>query len=181
MILLNQMKNFFKQKNNGRKVLSEAKGYAVLELLFYISLFVVLSLVVIDAMITMARSFKETAIQAELVQSGTIIERISREIRSSYDINSISTTDLVLNTTDSGGVNKTVEFLLSGSNLQLLENSILTGNLNTPNIVITALTFTQITTAKGKAVKVSLTLRSTNDKLARTQDFYDTVVLRGNY
>lgn len=161
-------------KNNKR-------GYAVLELLFYIAFFVTLSLVVIEAMITMARSFKETALQAELVQSGTIIERISREIRSSYDINSISATNLVLNTTDGVGANKTVEFLFSGSNLQLLENSILTGNLNTSNIVITALTFTQITTAKGKAVKVSLTLRSINDKLARIQNFYDTVVLRGNY
>ena len=156
-------------------------GYAVLELLFYISLFIVLSLVVINSMIIMAKSFQETAIQAELVQSETIMERMIREIRSSYDINSISATDLILNTTDGDGANKTVEFLLSGSNLQLLENNILTGNLNTPHIVVTALTFTQIITARGKAIKIFLTIRSTNDILARTQDFYDTVVLRGNY
>lgn len=156
-------------------------GYAILELLFYISLFAVLSLLVINAMITMARSFKETTIQAELVQSGTIMERMSREIRQAYDIGAISSSDITLNTKDDAGANKTVEFLLFGTNVQLLENTVFTGDLNTPNIVVTALIFTQITTVQGKAVKVFLTVRSTNDTLARTQDFYDTVVLRGSY
>lgn len=163
------------------KISQQKSGYAILELLFYIIFFSILSLVVINAMVTMTRSFRETAIQAELVQSGVIMERISREIRASYDISSISASDLNLNTKDDAGANKTVEFLLSGSNIQFLENSVLTGNLNTPNIVVTGLTFTQVTTVKGKAVKILLTVKSNNDKLNRTQDFYDTVVLRGDY
>ncbi|MEI6280772.1 MAG: hypothetical protein WCP17_02110 [bacterium] len=157
------------------------QGYAVIELIFYIALFVLLSLVVINAMITMAKSFKETTLQAELEQSGAIMEKMVREIRASYDIGSITTNDLVLNTKDNNGVNKTVEFLLSGSDIAFKENNVLTGNLNTPNIVVTAINFTQITTTKGKAVKVFLTVRSSNDALARTQDFYDTVTLRGSY
>ncbi len=156
-------------------------GYAILELLFYIAFFAVLSLVVINAMIVMAGSFRETAIQTELAQSGFIMERMGREIRGSYDISSISATDLKLNAKDDAGANKTVEFLLSGFNLELIENSVLTGNLNTPNIKVTSLTFTQITTTKGKAVKILLTVQSTNDALGRTQNFYDTAVLRGIY
>jgi len=156
-------------------------GYALLELIFYISLFVILSTVVINAMFTMAKSFKETALQAEWMQGGTIMERISREIRQAYDINSISPSDLKLNTKDIYGSNKIVEFLLSSSNVQLLENNIFIGNLNTPKIVVTGITFTQITTAKGKAVKIILTIKSANDTLGRTQDFYDTIVLRGDY
>jgi type II secretory pathway pseudopilin PulG len=163
------------------KIIKKRDGYAILELLFYIAFFSILSLVVINAMITMARSFRETAIQTQLVQSGTIMERMSREIRAAYDINSIGASDLKLNTKDSGGANKTVEFLLSGSNLQLLENNILTGNLNTSNIMIAGLAFTQITTVKGKAVKIFLTVKSSDDALGRNQDFYDTIVLRGSY
>ncbi|TSC78051.1 MAG: Uncharacterized protein G01um101424_185 [Parcubacteria group bacterium Gr01-1014_24] len=163
------------------KTKSYKRGYAILELLFYIAFFSVLSLVVINAMITMARSFRENAIQMELMQNGVIMEKISREIRPAYGINSISLSNLKLNTKDNLGAEKTVEFLLSGSNLQLLENNILTGNLNTPNIVVTGLTFTQITTVKGKAVKILLTVKSVNDALGRTQDFYDTIVLRGSY
>lgn len=156
-------------------------GYSVIELLFYIALFAILTITVINVMITMAKAFRETAIQAELVQSGNIMERISREVRQAYDISSISSTDLKLSTKDSGGANKTVEFLLSSTNLQLLENSVFTGNLNTPNVKVTSLTFTQITTVKGKAVKIALTVKSNNDALGRTQDFYDTIVLRGDY
>ena len=157
------------------------KGYAVLELLFYIALFAVLSLVVINSMIVMVKAFKETNIKTELIESASVMERMSREVRQAYDINSINATDLKLNTKDNSGNNKTVEFLLSGSNIKFLENDVLTGNLNSSTIAITALAFTQINTNKGKAVKISLTLISTNDTLSRAVDFYDTVVLRGAY
>src|SRR3989344_7973136 len=158
------------------KIENYKRGYAILELLFYVVFFSILSVVVINAMITMARVFRETAVYAELMQAGTIMEKIGREIRTSYDISSISASDLALNTTDSIGANKTVRFLLSGANLQFFENTVLTGNLNTPNIAITGLTFTQITTTKGKAVKVYLTLKSDNDSLGRLSYLYDTIV-----
>jgi hypothetical protein len=167
--------------NSIRSKIKKENGYAILELLFYISFFAVLSIVVIDSMIIMTRAFRETTLQAEFIQSGSIMEKISREIRQAYGINSITGSSLKLDTTTDAGVNKTVTFSLSGANLQFLENDVLTGNLNTPNITVTGATFTQITTAKGKAVKVLLTVRSTNDVLNRTVDFYDTVVLRGSY
>ena len=158
------------------RALSGERGYAILELLFYIALFSILSLVVIEAMITMAQSFKETAIQAELAQSGTIMERMSREIRQANNISSISATDLVLNI-GSG----TSEFKFISSNIQFWQNGSSVGNLNSLNIVVTGLTFTQIITTKGKAVKIALSVRSSNDSAARIFDFYDTIVLRGAY
>ena len=165
-----------------RKKDKKKNGYALLELLFYVAFFVTFSLIVINAMIVMTKSFRETSIQGELVQSGAILERISREIKQAYGIDPASTADdLKLNTKNDAGANKTVEFLLSGSNLQLLENSVLIGNLNAPNIIVTGLTFTQITTVKGKAIKIVLSIRSSNDSSARVQYFYDTVVLRGSY
>jgi competence protein ComGC len=172
------MKNL---KINKKNKVRNKNGYAVLELLFYISLLSVLCLLVISAMVTMAKSFKETSIYGELVQSGTIMERMSREIKASYEVSSISANDLKLNTKDIADVNKTIEFVLSGTDIHFLENDVLTGNLNTPNIIVTGLTFTQITTTKGKAIKIILSARSSNDKLDRVQNFYNTIVLRNNY
>ena len=149
-------------------------GYALLELLFYISFFAVLTIVVINAMIIMARSFKETTIQAEFVQSGTIMERMSREIRQAASASVVSATDLKLDTNRIG-------FNLSGADIQLLENGTLTGTLNAPNITVTALAFTSITTAKSKAVRIVLTLKADDDASGRLVNFYDTVVLRGSY
>lgn len=164
-----------------KKNLKTNRGVSLIETLFYIVLFTLLSIVVINAMITMMKSFKETSIQRELAQSGTIMEIISREIKKAYDISSLSSTDLVLNTKDESNNNKTVEFVLSGSNLLFKENNVLTGNLNVPNITITGLTFTQIITTKGKAVKITLSVRSKGDATPNTENFYDTLVLRGNY
>lgn len=157
------------------------RGYAILELLFYISFFVLLSLVVINAMITMTQSFRESETQTALIRSGSIMERMSREIRQADSISLITASSLKLNTTDSAGDPKTIEFLLSGTNVQLLENNVLTGNLNSPNITVTGLNFTQITTVNGTAVKIILTVQSINDKYNRSVDFYNTVVLRGSY
>ena len=156
------------------------QGFAILELLFYIAFLAVLSLLVINAMMTMSRSFKETSIQGELTQSGTIMERISREIRQANDINLIDAHSLILNT----GVNETIEFKFVNPDIELWENNgsnVFIGNLNSPNIEITSLTFTPITTAKSKSIKVALSLHSNNDSLARNQDFYNTIVLRGSY
>ncbi len=158
-----------------------SRGYVLLETIFYVIIFAVLSIAVINSMITMVKAFKETTIQSELMQGGNVMERLSREIRQAYSINSISTNDLKLNSTDNGGANKTIEFALTGSNIALTENNTLTGNLNTPNIAVTGLTFTQINTAKGVAIKISLTVKSNHDSQNRNESFYDTVVLRGAY
>lgn len=157
------------------------KGYAIVELLFYFAFFAVLSLVVIEAMIVMSKSFKETLVQGQWMQGTNILERMSREIRAANDMHIIGSNDLTLNTTDEAGEDKTIQFLLSNNNLAFLENGVLTGNLNSTNVVVTGLTFTEITTAVGKAVKIVLTVRSTDDLLNRTQTFYNTVVLRGIY
>ena len=163
------------------KMLKINRGYSLVEILFYIAIFSMLALVIISSLISMTKSFRATTIQADLVQSSAIMERISREVRQAYGINSISASDLKLNTKDELDNNKTVRFALSGSNVQLFENDIFTGNLNTPNIEITTLSFTEITTLNGKAVKISLSARSARDTSGRIEDFYDTVVLRGDY
>ena len=156
-------------------------GYATLELLFYIAFFVLLSLVVIDAMMVMAKSFKETSIQAELLQSGTIMEGISRELRQANDF-SFASNVLTVNTEDDSGNPKTITYALSNSRIQITDSVAGSlGNLNTPNIAVMNFNLVTITTAKGKAAEISLTVKSNNDRLERTADFNNTVVLRGSY
>ena len=93
-------------------------------------------------MIAMAESFKKLLSRrtgAERNHHGKYLEITA------YGVSSISVGDLNLDATDAGA-NKTVEFT-SGSNINFRKRS-LTGNLNTPKIAVTGLTFTQITTAK---------------------------------
>ncbi|MDQ3076112.1 MAG: prepilin-type N-terminal cleavage/methylation domain-containing protein [bacterium] len=177
------IKNF---KNIILKIKKTNRGVSLVELLFYIAVFSVLFLVVINSMIFMTRSFRETVINTDLTQSANIMERMSREIRSASAINTLSSTSLKL---DIVGINPTpgspesgVRFTLSGTNIELYDGSnALIGNLNSPNISVTALNFTQISTSEGSAVKVFMTVKSKRYNSVRTENFYDTVVLRGSY
>ena len=165
------------------KKIKTNKGYTLIEMLFYIVLFAMLSAVAINSLIVMMRSFKEVGIQREIAQGGEIMERISREIREADKINSVVDVngDLKLDTKDDAGADKLVEFVLTNSNIRLLENGNYTGDLNSPNVKVGALTFNQINTTKGEALKVFLTISSKKDSQNRSYQYYDTVVLRGNY
>ena len=109
------------------------------------------------------------------------MEKITREIRQSSGINAISASSLTLDTLDDGGQDKTVEFLLVGTNIQLIENGKSSGNLNATNVSILDLNFTQITTQEGIAVKIFLEISSNDDPTSRSEKFYNTAVLRGSY
>jgi type II secretory pathway pseudopilin PulG len=169
------------KKDRGLTRRSTTEGYSLIEMLFYISLVSILTIAVVSSLVVMTKAFRETSIQGDFVESASMMERISREVRQAYGINSIGASDLKLNTKDEVGTNKTVRFVLSSSNVQLYENDVLTGNLNTSVVQVTALSFIQITTPVGTGVKIILSVRSTRDPGARVEDFYSTVVLRGDY
>lgn len=158
------------------------RGTSIIETLFYIVLFTILSFAIISALMTMMKSFKDVSIQRELASSGTVMEAISREIKKANGINSLPPpyNDLTLNTKDDSGNAKTVQFVLSGTDVLFKENNILTGNLNSPNINISNLSFVEINLADGKAIKISFSVSSKSDS-SRVENYYDTVVLRGSY
>lgn len=160
---------------------NKKRGYAILELIFYVSFFAVLSIAVISSMLTMSRSFKETAVFLKASRGAEIIERMVRETRNANTINTISATSLKLNTTNEAGVATTMEFTLAGTDIELRENNSLVGDLDAPNIIVESLSFTEIITTAGKAVKMQLSISLADDPSSRMFDFYDTVVLRGNY
>lgn len=168
---------YFFQKN---KKYTE-RGYSLVEVLFYVSLFAILILAVINSLVTMTKAFREVSIQTDLTNSHFILERISRETRRAFGINTISANNLKLNTKDDIGNNETVHFVFTGFNLQFFKNDVFIGNLNNTNIEVTAVSFIEITTTVGKAIKISISVRSTKDVFSRVENFYDTVVLRGDY
>lgn len=157
------------------------KGFTLIEMLFYVALFSVVSLILIKAIITMVGSFRETQITSDINQANQIIERVSREIRQADGINTISGSNLKLDTTDASGNPATITFTLSGTNLELRENDVLIGNLNSTNVAVNSLSFTQITTTQSTAVKLTMTVQSNRYGSTRTANFYDTLVLRGSY
>lgn len=195
------MKKYLTLKNN--------KGYGLMELIFYVSVFAVVFLVIINSIIVMVSSFKEIAVNTDLVQSAQIMERISREAKlaKSYKIynNSIESStigDKIEFTSDESGSDRTVQFYLK-DNTNSLHDIVFsqdlptstTQDLNSKTIDIVSLKFEktyimvegedptseEITSMKNKSFRVVLTVSSRRFGIVRTATFYDTIVLRGKY
>ena len=104
-------KEYINKKNNvifkkGPPDVALAKaGFSIAEIIIYLAIFTMVSILVINSFITITKSFTTTHTNRDLLESGiTSMERMSREIRqaSSIDLagSSLSTGILQLNSTD---------------------------------------------------------------------------------
>lgn len=164
----------------------------MVEMVIYVAFFAVLSVLTINATIMVMRSFYMLRITQSISQSATTaLERMSREIRNAYEIdtaNSTLTTSpgrLTLLTKDDIGALTTVEFYVSGSKLNMKLGGVDKGPLVTKTVTVTNLVFRSITTTNAsttisKAVKIEMTLQDSRSSIVKSVKFYDTIVLRGS-
>lgn len=162
------------------------KGFSLVEMIIYIAFFAVLSLVAMQATLTIMRSFYVIRLTQTINQSATVaLERMSREIRNAYDVDDVASVfgvnpgSLTLRTEDASGANTTIEFFVSNNQLRIREGGVDKGVLLAKNVTVTNLVFRDITTLHSRAVKIEMTLRNTRAGDTRDLVLYDTIVLRG--
>ncbi|HEY0980358.1 MAG TPA: prepilin-type N-terminal cleavage/methylation domain-containing protein [Candidatus Paceibacterota bacterium] len=158
------------------KIKNTNKGYSLLELLVYVALFAMISVLLVHSLVVLMRTYASAQGFRRLQNNGElIIERITREVR---DAESISTGTFGTHpgtlTLASGG--DTVAFAVSNGAATITENST-TGILSTSQVAVTNMVFRRITTPVGEGVKVELTLTATGGVI-RTASFYSTALLR---
>jgi Tfp pilus assembly protein PilE len=174
-------------KNTQKIKTKETKrGYTLLEFILYIGILSIFSTVTVNAIIIMNKKFRVMKTQTELMQGGVIMDRISREIKKASGVNLLTSDSLELKTYDNNRADKIVKFYFSSINhsIEIFENGISVGNLNSSNIEVIDLNFTKIIVANRPeegAVKLILTLKHKGDLQNRQEKFYNTVVLRGSY
>jgi type II secretory pathway pseudopilin PulG len=164
-----------------KKIKKTNSGYSLLETVFYVALFAILSIALLQVMINMTGAFMETIITRNLMQGSSIMENISRELRqaSNFVLNGNQT----ILTIKTNGSTKTVTYTYASPNITV-QDSILgnLGNLNTPNVSVTSFSITPLSTPKSQAARISLTVRANSDATGQSSaDFKNTVVLRGDY
>lgn len=165
--------------NNNNK-----KAFSLVEIVIYIAIFTALSIVVINSFIIVLSSFSTIRSNHDLLNSGSIaMEKITREIRQadSVDIPNSTSEILQLNSTDSSSNPVVVKFAKVGNALNLYRGGVLVGNLLTSKVILNSISFDYISTAKSKGEKIKMVLNDTAGKIDKTENFYDTVILRGTY
>ncbi|MFZ4500056.1 MAG: PilW family protein [Minisyncoccia bacterium] len=168
----------FWKKNNELSRLSGrgAAGYSLLELLIYIALFAMISVLLVHSLVVLMRTYANAASFRRLQNNGElIIERITREVRDAESISSgtFGQHPGAITLLNAG---TPVVFGVSNGAVTITENST-TGILSTNQVTVSAMVFRRITTPAGEGVKVELTLATTGG-VVRTASFYSTVLLR---
>lgn len=166
---------------------NKRSGFTLVEMIIYIAFFAVFSVVAVEAMMVVMKSFYSLRLTQSINQSATTaLERMSREIRNAYDINTAESTfttnpgRLTLRTKDSSGTNTTVEFYVSGGQIRIKEGGVDKGSLMAKSTTVTNLVFRQIATTNSKAIKIEMSFHDAHGVLTRDAVFYDTILLRGS-
>lgn len=172
--------------------INNKKGISLVETIIYLAIFTMVSILVINSFITVMGSFSTTRTNRSLMEAGiNSMERISREIRQADSIDVLNSSlnggTLQLNSKDSGENLITIKFSKVNNDLNLYKCSGLTvcntlsGNLVGENISLDSLVFRRVITAQGEAIKIEMTLRDLYSKTNKTENFYNTIILKGSY
>ena len=155
----------------------------MIELVIYVALFVLLSVVVIQSLIFTMKTYTTARSYRTLQQNGELVmERITREIRSASSVNVASSSfgaspgTLALSGSDSGGTPYTQSIAVGSGLAQLTTNGV-ASSLSSSEVTITNLTFWNITTSTTSAIKVQFSLSTVNLPVV-SSTFYTTVILR---
>lgn len=161
----------------------DSKGYSFIELIVYISVFVLISIVVTQSLLysmktySVARSYRALQRNAD-----TALDRITREVRNASSITTGSSTfgsspgTLSFSGTDSTNTPYSGSLSVLNGNISLVLNGN-TYDLTSNEVSISDITFWSITTNTSDAVKIKITLSTTRAPII-TKSFYTTVVLR---
>lgn len=159
-------------------------GFSIIEIIIYISIFSLISIVVINSFILTMSLFSVIRTNHDLLDSGSIsMDRISHEIRQAKSIDVANSTPeiLQLNSTDISGNPVVIKFAKENNTLNLYKDSTLVGSLLIQNVILNSISFNQILTTNGEAVKIKMVIQDTRSRENKIENFYDTVVLRGKY
>jgi type II secretory pathway component PulJ len=172
-------------KSNFSKNRKYIFGFSIIEVIIYLAIFTTVSVLVINSFIVILSAFNVTNMNRRLLESGSVaMERITREIRQSESISAESNlSTLILNSFDSSGDSMVVKFKYENGNISLYKNNNTEkeGSLIGGNVSVTNLTFKNITTAQSHAVRIEMTLLYSDNKNTKSENFYDTIGLRGGY
>jgi len=168
-----------------------SKGSSLVETLIYAAILGMVAIFTTDSILAMMNSYSHVKVSRNLNASISVaMDRMTNEIRMANNIDdagsafATSSGKLKLNTIDSAGVPTTVEFFLTGNAVFVKDSFGLTEALTSSSTEITNFNFNKITISgvgASKAVKLNLTAKAKNGRMEKTENFYNTTILRGSY
>lgn len=163
-------------------------GFSLIEVLLYVAIFSVISVISMNTLFQAIRSFDTLRISRDINDSSVgIMERLTRDIKGSTAVDlanstfAVSPGRLTLNTVSASGTPLTVEYYVDASTLRYKEDGVEKGSLMSAKTTIDALVFRYINSGSTIGIKIELHLSSARGGVTKVEHFYDTVLMRGTY
>lgn len=154
-------------------------GFTFIELILYITIVtVMLSALVTFAWNIIGATSKSNTEQEVFSQSRFISERIKYEIRNSTGINSVAATSISLITAVPSTNPTVIDF--TGGNIRIKQGAAAIVVLNSPDTVISNLTFTNNTSLDNKTKNISYIFTLSANYGSSKQEFVETTTIRSS-
>ncbi|MDO8555269.1 MAG: type II secretion system protein [bacterium] len=167
-------------------------GFSLVETIVYTAILAVTTIFVVNSLLKTVSAFNSFRVSKQINAAAiNSMERMTREIKSSSQIDTnnsvfdINPGKLIINKNDPGtGAPITLEFSVANSRLTIKKDNESPIALTSSGTEVSNLVFRQVATSTdlhSKAIKIELTIKSGYGNYQKTENFYDTVVLRGSY
>lgn len=163
-------------------------GFSLIEVVLYISLFSVISVLTMNALFATMKAFTDLRISRDINDSSVkMMERMTRDIKSATSVDLVNSTfnatpgRLTFSTINASGTPMTVEYFITGNALHVRENGVDRGSLLSSQTSISGVIFNYINTGPSIGIKIDLHVTASRGNVSDTDHFYDTVIMRGSY
>jgi type II secretory pathway pseudopilin PulG len=162
-------------------------GFTLVEIIIYLAIFVLLSIVIIDALLAVQKTNRNVIVYNGLTTNAvSVLEKITKETREAVSVdvaNSVFATSsgvLQLNTLDNSDTAHVIRFYQDSGIVKMDLDGQYFGPLMTNSAITTALIFNLATTSTSTLVKMELDLTAGQGVYQKSEKFYDSIMLRLN-
>ncbi len=163
------------------------QGFSLIEMVVYVAIMAVTFVVIANISLSMTRSYKSLLATRDINNAAaTGLETIARETRNASSVDLSGSTFntnpgiLKLNTVNNGS-SSVVQFYVTNSVLMMDRDGVTQGPLTGSSVAVTNLQFQNLTSTSSQAIKINMTLAGGVGSTTQSENFYDTVIIRGSY
>lgn len=160
-----------------------AAGLTLIEVLVYIAIFAVISVIVIQTILSANASFAGLRASKDInISAVSALDALAREIRAANSVNDTASVfgaspgALFLATTN--GASASVAFRVENDVLVFYRDGALIGSLLSGSTTVSELLFERASSTNSELIKITLGLSATTAKTTKSETFYTSAVVR---
>ncbi len=161
-------------------------GFSLIEMLVYVAILASIAVVVVNVAVVLAESYGTLQATRNInISAVTALERVVHDVRVSKNVDvgnsTLGSHPGRLTLTRATTTPTTSEFYLDNGILKVREDGVVAGSLTNDNTSVTNLVFRHVVSGSIELVKIEATLESTVGTTTKTENFFDSIILRGSY